>query len=158
MLSPHQCSVTSWGLSALFPFNKCSEAERISTKNYIEKKLKNKLFSALILLPLFPFSQFLLSPWFLKSITSHCLLSQFSYKSLLINVLCEAQKQKTFPAHIATIHKELFVIIIQIKISFRSVIMVLFCCICVLSCSHVILAVKFTFHSIKPVRNISLNF
>lgn len=146
-------SVTSWGLNAPLPFNKWSEDERINPKNYIEKQLKNKVVSALISLPLLPFSP--ISPWFLTSLTIQCLLSHFSYKSLLKNFLHEAQKQKSFSAHI---HKQLFVIIAQIKVSFRSVIRVSFCCICVLFCSHVILAVKITFHSIKPVRNISLNF
>lgn len=105
------CMATNWcylPISAVWPaevlvhflpFNKRSEAERISTKNYIEKQLKNKLVSALISLPLFRVSQFFLSPWFLTSITIHCLLSHFSYKSLLKNFLHEAQKQKSFSAH-----------------------------------------------------------
>lgn len=151
-------SVTNWGLTALLLFNKCSEAERTSAKNYIEKQLKNKLVSALISLPLFPFSQFIFSPWFLTSITIHCFLSHFSYKSLLKDFFHEAQKQKSFSAHIATVHKQLFVIITQIKVSFRSVTGVSSCCIWILFCSHVMLAVKFTFYSIKPVRNSALNF
>lgn len=146
-------SVTSWGLNALLLSNKCSEAERISTKNYTEKQLKKNL-SLLFTSPI-PISQFLLSPWFLTSITIHCLLSHFSTKTLLKDFLHKAQIQKSFSAHIATIHNQLFT---QIKVSFRSIIRVSFCCICVLFCSHVILAVKLTFYSIKPVRNISLYF
>lgn len=71
-------SVTSWGLNALLPSNKCSEAERISTKNYTEKQLKNKLVSALISLPLFPFLSFFLLLGFLhpSQFTASCPTSQ----------------------------------------------------------------------------------
>lgn len=69
--------------------------------------------------PICPVSQFLLSPCFLTSVAIHCVLSHFSYKSLFKGLLHKAQKQKSFSANSATIHKQVLERITQLKLCFR---------------------------------------
>lgn len=140
-----------------FPWQDILRLKRSVPKNYIEE-LKNKLASALMSLLLFPFSQFLLLPWFLISIAIDYVLSHFSYKSLFKGFLHKAQKQKSFSANSATIHKQFLQRLTQIKLSFRSMVG-FFCCICVLFCLRMIFALKLDFIRLKKtVKKVCLNF